>query len=170
MASFSAQGIIAVHGTPLDTGDTAQRYPFNTRVFDINGAEWIYLKGITSLVKGDWVTFDEVGVTARLVANAVGDVGVAGAAIANGDFGWYQIYGNCTFATSGDVADAGLLYAHATAGSVDDVAVAGDRIQHAMAHSADDTSDTAVVGSISAWLGYPYTTNVAGDDTASSAP
>jgi len=169
MANWSAQGPIALHGTPLDASDTAQRYPILTRARDVNGAEHIYLKGVASTAKGDWVVYDEVGVTARITATTKGPVAVAGNAHVAGNFGWYQIWGNCTYAVSGDVADSGNLYAFATAGAVDDAVVVGDRIHNAMAMSADDTSDTAVVGWISAQLDHPSMTQLDTDNTAGTA-
>jgi len=169
MANFSAQGPIAIHGTPLDESDTAQRYPVLTRAKDVNGAEHIYLAGVASTAKGDWVVYDEAGATTRLTASTKGPVAVAGEAHVAGNWGWYQVWGNCTYAVSGDVSDDGNLYAFATAGAVDDAPVKGDRVIGAIARSADDTSNTAVVGIISAQLEYPSMTQLDTDNTAGTA-
>ena len=69
--------------------------------------------------------------TARLTANAKGQVAIAMAAIVANKFGWFQIFGTHLAAVAisgGDAAALNPLYATSTAGSVDDVFVDGDMI------------------------------------------
>lgn len=55
-------------------------------------------------------------------------VGVAQAPMANGQFGWFQIYGRSSVRTAGPVALGTRLNTTATAGAVDDDGTAGARV------------------------------------------
>jgi ABC-type uncharacterized transport system permease subunit len=66
--------------TPLTNVDTVQKYTFGSRVQDKDCNEYIYLKGVASTLAGSWVTYDELGVTTLLAANAKGPVAIAMAA------------------------------------------------------------------------------------------
>ncbi len=140
--------------------DTAKMHPLGTRAKDTSGNEYIYLQGVASTVAGDWVTFDEDGITTRSLANAVGRVGVAMAAIVASSYGWYQIAGKNTIAkaVSGGAAAANVaLYLTATAGTVDDVDVVGDMIVGALNRVAESS------GIVTVELNYPMVFNVAID-------
>lgn len=108
----------------------------NERARDAAGNEYIFLKGVASCVAGSWVTFDEVGVTALLAANAIDEVAIAQGAAVAGTYAWFQIYGSCQAKVSAGFADNGNLYATATPGEADDAVVAGDRIKCAKGRSA----------------------------------
>lgn len=144
------------HPGAYATGNTAQidetqKLPLMSRGIDRDGNEYIYLQGVALTVAGDWVTFDEAGITTRSAASAVGPVAVAQAAVLANQFGWYQIYGRCAVAnTSAAVADNAKLFLTATAGAVDDTSVAGDQVVGAIARSA-----AGGAGSIVAQLNYP---------------
>jgi hypothetical protein len=125
MANFSIDQI----GFSFANVDSAQQFPLNSIQRDQNGNEYIYLKGVASTVVGAVVTYDEVGVTALLVADATGPCAIAQALTVASTFGWYLIAGSCQVITAGDVADNGNMYSTATAGAVDDAVVAGDRIK-----------------------------------------
>ena len=116
---------------------------------NIDGNEYIFLKGVTNGIYGAWVTFDEVGVTTLLAANAIGQCailmggGAAGATVAA--YGvpdaatkgvWALISGSAYSKVLAAFADNGNMYATATAGSADDAVVAGDRIKNAIGRSA----------------------------------
>jgi hypothetical protein len=136
-------------------GDTSQidssaLHPVGTRAVDGNGNEYVYALGVGSTVAGSWVSFDEALATTLLVANAVGRVGVAMAAIVANKYGWYQIYGKNTIALADDVADNKPLYIDNNTGQVDDAGVAGDLVFGAISRSEDTT------GMITVELSYPY--------------
>lgn len=115
--------------------------------------EYIFLKGVANTVAGMWVTFDEVGVTTLLAANAEGPVAVAMAAIdATTKFGWYQIFGTASGRVLADAADNAWLYATATAGVADDAVVAGDLIHNAKCRALNGGS----TGNVTVQLYYPY--------------
>lgn len=123
-------------GRALTEVDTTALNRVGETVTDENGNKYIYLKGVASTVAGSWVTFDELGVTTLLAANAIGPVAIAKAATVASTWGWYLIYGTGLANVSASFADNGNLYATATAGEADDAVVAGDRIKHAIGRSA----------------------------------
>ena len=133
--------------------DTSLQHPLGTRAFDPDGNEYIYLTGVASTVAGDWVSLDEAHLTIRTVANALGRVGIAMAAIVASRYGWYQIYGKNTIALAisggGAAADA-PLFLTSTAGQVDDVDVTGDFIVGAVCRVLEAS------GIIAAELNYPF--------------
>lgn len=142
--------------------DTVQEHSLGIRGQDSSGNEYVYLKGVADTAVGTWVSFDEAGDTIRLVANAVGRVGVAMAAIVADRYGWYQIYGKNTVALGVDGADASdeVVYTTATDGSIDD-------------HTGGDAGGEMVVGAFirvaessnvcTVELNYPFVCNAAID-------
>lgn len=136
--------------------DTTAKYPLGSRAYDKSGNEYIYLKGIGSTVAGSWVSFDENGATALLAANAVGPVAIAMAAIVANTYGWYQIFGVNTIASTDTVAADKSLFIDGTNGRADDAVVTGDLIVGAASQTAD-TSNVATVR-----LHHPFVTDVLG--------
>lgn len=106
--------------------DASAKNPVLTRTFDEAGNEFIYLKGVASTVATDFVTYDELGVTARLGLSASGPLAVAMAATVANTWGWYQI-GGLAQANTGTIADNSQLYATSTAGRADDLANVGEQ-------------------------------------------
>lgn len=119
--------------------------------YQAHGKEYILLKGVASLAAGDFVVYDEDGVTERTDADSVGAVAVAMSAAVAGEYGWFQIFGKCTTAnvTTGSADDA-VLYLTSTAGRVDDAIVDGDRIYGALGRSLAASN----VGTVQ--LNYPF--------------
>jgi hypothetical protein len=138
----------------------SKKFRLGTRVSDVAGNEYIYLKGITSTAVGSWVTFDEAHVTTLSAANAQGRVAVAQAAVdANTKFGWYMIYGTCSALALTGFVDNGKVYLTATAGSVDDTDVAGDAVIGAIGRSA--VNETTLLATFE--LNYPLVMDLAVD-------
>lgn len=118
--------------TDTDTPTLGERYTDGA-----TGDQYVFLQGVASTVLGSWVTYDELGVTTLLAANAIGPVAIAqGAVDANTKKGWYLIWGTCSALVAAGFADNGNLYATATAGTADDAVVAGDRVKNAIGRSA----------------------------------
>lgn len=147
----------AVVGALTDVHDSALN-PVGTRRIEA-GDEYIYLKGVASTVLGSWVTYDEVGATALLAANAVGDVAVAMAAIVADKYGWYcikalsvpaSIAANC----ADNAAGIGREGADGVAG---DGRAAGDAIIGAVTRAA--TTSAAV---IACQISYPKVNDATG--------
>ena len=132
------------------TVDTSQREILGKRAWDRAGNEFIYLTGTVSTAAGNWVTYNDGYLTERLVANAVGPVAIAMAATTADRFGWYQIYGVSTTASTDTIAKNKSLYIDGTAGRVDDLGVAGDLVIGAMSLTAD-ASNVATVA-----INYPH--------------
>lgn len=120
---------------------------------DSNGNEYIYLKGLAATALGTWVTYDELGITTLLAANAIGAVAIAQAATVASTWGWYLIAGSCQAKVSAAFADNGNVYATATGGEADDAVVAGDRVKCATGRSA---IDAVVTGCALVQVTYPF--------------
>lgn len=134
----------------------ATKFSLGEVVSDELGKQYIFLTGVASTVAGSWVTFDEAYLTALVVANAVGPVGVAMAATVASTYGFYQIYGNCAVSASDTTAADVALYIDGTAGRVDDAVVAGDLVVGACSTAADTANVLPV------FLNFPFVTNVLG--------
>lgn len=103
-------------------------------------AEYIYLKGVASCLAGSWVAFDEIGTTILTVANSLGPIAIAQAAILAGQFGWFAIRGSHQGLCLAAYADNAKVWCTSTPGSVDDAVVAVDLIINAVGRSARDTT------------------------------
>ena len=137
--------------------DTEKKWRLGTRKRDVAGNEYIYLTGVASTVAEDFVVFDESFLTTRAVADEVGPVAVAMAAVdATTEYGWYGIYGNFTGDTATVAADK-ALYLTATAGRLDDADAAGDSVHGAFSMAADSSNSCSV------WLNYPWVSDIAHD-------
>jgi len=140
--------------TPLTQIDTVQAYTFGSRVQDKDCNEYIYLKGVTSTLVGSWVTYDELGVTALLAANAKGPVAVAMAILdANTKFGWYQIAGTASGLEVTATSDNTSVGRETTDGYVGDGRAAGDEIGNCMCRSANATG-SSILGTFQ--IMYPF--------------
>ena len=147
--------MIKLHGSLTQVDDEA-KYTLGTRTQDVDGNEYIYLKGVASTAEHSWVSFDEAYQTTLLAANAKGRVAIAMAAIVADKYGWYQIYGKGTGKVLASFADNGVPFCTSTAGSVDDAAVTGDLIVGAMGRSA-------ISGGVATMeLNYPFVTDALG--------
>lgn len=135
-----------------DQVHTVKKFRLGTRVRDLAGREFIYLKGVASTAAADFVTFDSAFATTRTAANAKGPVAVAMAAVLANQYGWYGIYG----AFTGNVAtgaDGAKVWVTATAGRVDNTDVAVDIITGAIQRSATASNRATF------WLNYPFAHN-----------
>ena len=145
-------GIYQIFSGDTTIIDTTQKYPFLSRGRDTDGNEYIYLTGVASTILGSWVTYDELGITTLLAANAIGPVAVAMAIIdSTSEYGWYCISGVCEAAISANsTADTAIGF-ETTAGYAGDGKAAGDVIAGAV--QRDTTTNAAVV---TVQLNYPY--------------
>lgn len=100
------------------------------------------------------MVFDENYATTLLVANAVGAIAIAMAAIdTTSKYGWFQIFGVNTIAKTDTIAADSALFIDGTAGRVDDLGVSGDLVIGAYSMTAD-TSNIATV-----FILYPSVSN-----------
>lgn len=128
--------------------DSSQRNPLGKRAAGVdalgNDAEYIYLKGVGSVIVGSVVTYDEAGVTALLAANAVGPVAVATAIVdSTSEFGWFGIAGTFPTDVVANCADNAKLGRETSDGKVGDGFASGDAIYGAV--SRNSTSAAAVI-------------------------
>lgn len=120
---------------------------------DYGYAEFIYLEGIGSTVRGSVVSVNDDFLTALGAARAKGAIAVALSACVASNYGWYQILGKGV-ATCGTVADGAQAYLVGSTGTIDDAVAVGDAIHGMFTSSADDTG-TCLVTMVS----YPVTTD-----------
>lgn len=120
----------------LSTVDSAATMTLGVKASDGSGNEYIYLQGVASTAIGSVVTYDEAGLTALAVANAVGPIAVAQSASVANKFGWYLVNGSGSALTDNTVVDNADVYLTATPGAVDDAVVAGDRVHGALFRAA----------------------------------
>lgn len=148
-------------GTQIFAGDTTvvdsiQQFPLGTKAFDVDGNEYIYMKGIASTAVGSWVTYDELYVTALLAADAKGAVAVAMAAItAATKWGWYCICGTVHALISVNSAVDSPIGFETTAGYAGDGRAAGDMIYGALQREAI----TSVAGLADVQIYHPFVTD-----------
>lgn len=142
----------AAVGAPGDI-HTSQKNPLGMEAVDDSGNVYIYLAGVASTLVDDVVTFNATTYqSVRIVADAVGRVAIASAAIVASNWGWYLVKGFGT-ANSDTVAAAGGLFIDGTTGRVDDASVAGDFVNGMVSTGAD------VANKLPVHLNHPYVTN-----------
>lgn len=152
-------GATEVISSATDLNSATPQQQVKTRARDANGNEYILLGGVASTAIGTPVTFDEVGSTTLLAANAQGPVAIAMAAVTSAsNYGWYQIYGDGYALAGGDIAADSALYISGTTGYVDDLDVAQDAIVGMIANAAAVSGATCRV-----WLNYPFVHDIAID-------
>lgn len=143
---MASQNIVPFY--PPNQVDAAALLPLGTVTEDEFGSEFIYLQGIGSTVVGSCVTYNAAGVTALLVANAIGPCAFAMAAILANQFGWYcikNLVGTCPARAAAATAANARLFATATPGEIDDAVVAGDMIANCFSITAPGAQGALVV-------------------------
>lgn len=111
---------------------------------DRGEAEFMYAKGVASVVAGNYCVISPGGDAAiRTVARSIGQGGVAMAAIVANNWGWFQISGRA-IVTAGTVLDDTTPYLSATDGSLDDAVVTGDVVYGARFAGATDTGQALI--------------------------
>lgn len=156
MALNNSTGVPLAILQAINATSTTQQHPLGTRVWDTQGNNYVYLQGVASTVVGNFVTFNHNFATTRIAADAVGPVAVAKSACVANQFGWYQVYGINTEATTDTVAANKSCYIDNVVGRVDDAVVTGDLVVGCFTMTAD-TSNVATVS-----LNFPYVTDVLG--------
>lgn len=125
--------------------------------------EYVYLKGVTGVVEGMAVTFDEAGVTALLAANAKGQIAWGTGLTVSSTYGWYARYspgsGLLARVVTG-TADNAFLGKETNDGEIGDGRAAGDQIYGVMSRAANATGAT-VLQLISTFC-YPFVDDIYG--------
>lgn len=136
MAGFITPGTA---GRPGEVHDSAKNALGKIAV-STDDKEYIYLQGVASTAVGNWVAYDEAGVTTGLdsdvTATLTGPVAVATAAVVANKYGWYAIGGSHS-ASAATVADNGKVFATSTVFVCDDAAVTGNQVHSAIWRSSD---------------------------------
>lgn len=154
-------GMKRVFVTPLDTVDDSAKEVVGT-IRREGDAEYIYLKGVASVIVGSVVVLpDDQNYTSavELVTTTLGAVprrlGVARAAIVANKFGWFQIRGTCPsiYVAASCAANVALYTIAATAGALDDLATA----EHAVHGAWITTTNGGAAAVQPGYLFYPHT-------------
>ncbi len=154
---------VAIVGSLTDVHASALN-PVGTRcqgtdAAGLGPAEYIYMQGVASCLRGSWVFFDELWIPTLTVANSLGAVAIAQAAIAaTTSFGWYAIYGSHQGLCLASYADNAKVWVTATPGSIDDADVAVDLVTNAIGRSARATTG-ANSGMALFQIAYPFCHN-----------
>jgi hypothetical protein len=153
--SFQAIDLI---GVDLYNVDASARFPLGQRVQALDSVygvgEFMYVTSTQSNTANTWGVVEQDSQSFfRLIANAIGPVGITMAALGVGQFGWVQIYGKAIGKALAGFVDGGQCYATATGGSIDDAVVAGDRVKNARGASA---VDAPAVGLAEFEIFYPF--------------
>lgn len=135
--------VTPVEGQPGDVHDTAKN-EINAVAYDQFGNEYRYGQGVANAVEGSAVTFDELGVTALLAANAKGPVMWATGAIVAAKFGWFARFGNLLGRVVTNTADNSLLGRESADGDIGDGRAAGDQIYGVVARAANASGATVL--------------------------
>jgi hypothetical protein len=127
--------------------------------------EFIYLGGVASTARGTVVHYNaDDWSTVRAVANGIGPIAIAMAAVVASKYGWFQISGKGVAKVAALFADNANCYLTATDGTIDDAVVAGDYIFGMKGASAIGTPDT---GLAEVELSRPFTKDGLDDATGS---
>lgn len=116
---------------PIADTSSTKKHPLGTIItaYDptYGSGEFIYLKGVAACAAKDWcfINMDD-GTVTRALADGIGPLGIAMAAITASYYGWFQISGKALGACKTQFADNGAVFLTSSTGKVDDASVAGD--------------------------------------------
>ena len=139
--------------------DASQLFPLGARAAELNGNEWVYLRGTTSVVAGSWMLVGSGFVTSSAFADDQGRLAIAGTAHTDAStYGWFQVYGQNSAARISDAVAANVaLFLSASQGHVSDTDVAQDAIVGAVSLAAS-VGSTCLVS-----ISYPFAHDIALD-------
>ena len=161
-ASYTEAKLRGIGGGPIvgQPGDihTEALNALGARALDQFGNEYVYLKGVASTVEGFAVTFDELGISTALAANAKGPVAWATGATVASTWGWYARYGNLLALVANTTADDFSLGRETTDGNIGNGRAAGDEIAGLMCRT---TVTTLALTAVQTFC-YPYVNDVLG--------
>lgn len=147
------------------TVDTVKNHELGARACDDAGNQYIYLQGVASTLAGSAVTFDEAHLTTLAVADGVGRVAIAMAAIVASSYGWYLVYGTAAIAkVSSPCATDVQLFLTASPGSLSDNDVDGDAVICAISRNAPTAAASAnayTASPLTVEISYPHVCDVA---------
>lgn len=133
-----------------------QKNPLGAVRLFSDGNHYIYLKGVSSLVANEWVTF--VPGTWTAVRMVTGNKGGAGVAIAQAavdaatEYGWFGYIGSFTAVCESSIVSNAYLYV-LSAGRADDAIVKNEQIKNARTTTAGAGGGTATVAIDRPFLG-----------------
>lgn len=115
----------------IEDRQTTAKHPLGTTVRAVDptygSAMFTYLKGVAAVAAKDWVHINmDDGTVTRALADGIGPMGIAMAAVTASYYGWFQRTGKALGACKTLMADNGAVFLTSSTGKVDDASVAGD--------------------------------------------
>lgn len=111
-------------GFRSDDAQTDPRFKLGTRVNGDDGTSWVYVQADGAVTGAGYVCQVTRGFQATELSTSndtAGEmVGVAGAALADNEYGWVQVYGPASIRVAASAAANAVLNTTATAGQLDD--------------------------------------------------
>lgn len=145
----------ATNTTPALGG--GKGFTVGTRAQDYNGKEYVFVQSASAIAAYDVVniphdgSFIAAGLTTTTAPTGQA-IGVAPAALASGDYGWVQIYGNARISVLGSAAKGINLWTTSTAGALDDATASNYQVQGLVILS---TNPTASATNMEGFLSFP---------------
>ncbi len=130
-------------------------FSVGTRATDYNGKEYVFVQANSAISAFDVVTIpSDTWVAATFsttVAAASETLGVAGYALASGDYGWVQVYGATKVKVLGLAAKAVILYSTTTGGSLDDATASNYQVTGVQILSTNPSSTATAMSAFISW-------------------
>lgn len=115
-------------GTAVGTKPT---FELGTRMKGVDGAEWVFVQANGAITGAGYVVVLDENFQADMITNTTGvygqQVGVAGVAFADNDYGWVQIAGKAQIRVAASCAANAVITTTTTDGELDDAAGAGTK-------------------------------------------
>lgn len=118
----------------LTLGTAVNVFPeheLGTRMKGANGAEWVYVQASGAITGAGYVVVIDEAWQAAMATNTTAvygqQIGVAGVAFADDDYGWVQVFGTCDIRVAASCAANAVITSTTTAGQLDDAAGGGTK-------------------------------------------
>ncbi|WP_068305823.1 hypothetical protein [Pararhodobacter sp. CCB-MM2] len=132
--SIGQNAIGADFTTPETLGSAINVYPsfeLGTRMKGANGSEWVYVQADGAITGAGYVVVIDEAWQAAHATNTTAvygqQIGVAGAAFADNDYGWVQVFGTANIRVAASCAANAVITSTTTAGQLDDAAGTGTK-------------------------------------------
>lgn len=117
--------------TPGTTLNVQPPFELGTRMRGADGSEWVYVQASGAITGAGYAVVIDQTFQAAMVTNTNGlrglPIGIPGAAFADNDYGWVQIFGACSIRVAASCAANVETTTTTTAGQLDDAAGTGTK-------------------------------------------
>lgn len=106
-------------------------HELGTRMRGANGSEWVYVQASGAITGAGYVVVIDEAWQAAMATNTTAvygqQIGVAGVAFADNDYGWVQVFGTASIRVAASCAANAVITSTTTAGELDDAAGVGTK-------------------------------------------